>query len=154
MAGEIRAVIANVVTRINAITADSEYDGTTSFTHDVEAFDADDLGGNPRVYVVLDTGDRQNIGTMGTDVSPSQVIAGLEVAVVYPRAVNAYEMMRTIAEDTDRIRYELERATGYEQSTTTIYNRTVGRAEYLSTGERDAPVVVKFPITVTYEPTF
>lgn len=153
MAGEIRAVIANVVTRMDAITCDTTYDGTAAFAHDVEAFEEEGLADRARAYMVLDTGARENIGTMGVDVSPSQVVAELSVVVVYPRAVNAYEMIRTIAEDIDRIRYELERATGYEQATTTIYNRTVGRAEFL-TAEPGAPVLVRLPITVMYQPTF
>lgn len=154
MAGEIQGVIANTVARMEAITCDAEYDGTTAFVHDVEALDFTDLG-HSRAFCVVDTGKRERGGTMGTDVSPSEMAADLEVQVAYARGAAAYALGRVVSADIDRVKHELERTSGYDQtSAANLWMREVDTPTYLRSEDDDGPIIVIFPVRCTYRPTF
>ena len=157
MAAGIREVLANTVTTIEAVTPDTRWAGNKAYKHLSSLYDPEDALDHQsptRRFVVELSGTRALDGPMGSLDSPQGVIQTLDVSIFYSQGTDAWELVRVVAEDVDRLGWELQKPTGYAQSTTGLWNRQA--ADYAITFD-EAPggtALVVIPVDVTYRPSF
>jgi len=140
-----------MVTRMEAITCDVRYDGVTVFQYVDDAHDEADLELS-RQFVVMDSGARTQTGAQGADNSPSELVADLEVRILYVAAENADELRKVLAEDVDRIRYTLQRPA--EHATDGVIHRKCGEAQIETPDGESAAAYLTIPVAARYRPSF
>ena len=141
---------------VEDVTPDSPgYMGASAFVHlerHAEADDAADIASPSRKFLVTPSGGREVVGVMGSLASPVEVRHDLLLEVLYRAGPSAWEILRVIAEDVDRLGWSLMQPSKWGSSS--IYN--VGVDSYsIELGEGSGDVAVcAIPITVHYRPAF
>ena len=159
MSGEVGLVIANIVTRVEATTADTAIGGRTSFRMHEGAWsgeDLTDLKSPTRAFCVEVTGDRTLGEMMGQTHEPTDVMQTFDLVVAYRMGASAHGLLKVICEDVDRLGYELERTDGdkYASSTTSLYNRNVSGFDLEPDENQGGVILVRIPIECHYRPNF
>jgi len=157
MAGEISAVLQNIVTRMDSIACDSVHDGSSTFLRLSQIYDPEDMRDAPtRGYAVLLSGDIALGSVMGQAKSWVDIFQSVDLVIAYRLSGDALATQKVIAEDMDRVRYELSRVDGdaYEQSSTTLHARDAESYEIDSQAGVGGIALITVPVRCHYRPAF
>ena len=156
------AIVSDVMDRLVAIveaqTPDTPgYFGAANFIHIDRVYDSADLydEGDPTRFFRIDlTGTRAPTGWMGAQGSPVMVEQEFSLELVYRQGANAWQHLKIIAEDVDRLAWNLERNSNYNASTTSISRIIVGGYAVVNDEQPNGIALVSMPVTVTYQPEY
>tara|TARA_Y100000310_G_scaffold89505_2_gene86603 strand:+ start:2107 stop:2580 length:474 start_codon:yes stop_codon:yes gene_type:complete len=157
MAGEIGLVLQNVVTRIDSITCDTVYDGTTGFRRMPHVYVPEDLIDAPtRGYALLYDAELEEGTTQGQATTWVNVGSTCTLFFAYGQSGDALGLQKVLAEDIDRVRYELNRinSDAYEQSTTSMYERDVTEVQIDSQPGVGGTTLITVEVAFRYRPSF
>ena len=154
----VRTVKDTLVTIVESVTTDTVYDSVKSFVHDKLTYDPEDAKDHQsptRRFVVVPTGEREAGGAYGASGSPIHVTQLFEVSILYRMGSTGSELFRVIAEDIDRIGFEMLRPAQWNQSTSGIARSRAGSYTMeLDEGGPNGSAVVTMPLEVFYKPSF
>jgi len=153
---EVAEIMDNIVTRLTALTADTQHGGTTAFRHIEQTYDPEDItdARSPtRKFMLALTGSRDLINFLGQEGEMTSVRQTFEVALVYAQGKSAHALMKVIAEDVDQIGRDLMKADGFDTPTTGLERRTV-TSYSVSLGDQGGSAIVTIPVECRYTPTY
>lgn len=150
-------VLDQLVAIVSGVTPDTVYFETRAFRHIEAAYDAEAgrTQDATRRFVLLPTGDRQWTGWMGAAGAQLEVEAEFGLDILYRQGQSAHQFFKVVAEDVDRLTWELQRNTNYSAATSGISKiEASGYSIDLGGEAQNAMAIVSIGVTVTYLPTF
>ena len=155
MATRIRTALEKIVEVVAGVTADTRYNSTTGFRHAETAYSSEDIDtvrGATRLFMLSLTGNSTITGPIGGITEPTDSEELVDLMLVYPMGKHAFELMKVIAEDHIKLRYNLMKpanwSTGVMRQVVEQY--TIDTAD----DEEGGAAVVTIPIAFRYRPTF
>lgn len=159
MAGEVALVMQKLVDLVEAATPVTRYDKSSSFRHQADTTDAEDLStraGRTRRFTLGLTGDRALTGHIGQDTEPFEVEQTFELSVIYSLGRNVFELQQRIAEDVDTLGHALMKQADWNTATTRLVRVSVDDYDFNPVGDEGqfGSVIVSIPIQTRYIPQF
>ena len=155
MTARIRTALDKIVATVEAVAADTRYNGTTAFRHAETAYSSEDIDtvrGATRLFMLSLTGSSSLSGPIGGITEPFDSEETVDLFVVYPLGKHAFELMKVIAEDHVRLRYNLMKPSNWSDGVMrqTVQNYTIDTAD----DDDGGAAVVTIPISFRYRPQF
>ena len=155
MTTRIRTALDKIVSTLEGVTADTRYNGTTAFRHAETAYSSEDIDpvrGATRLVLLALTGSSTVTGPIGGITEPMDSEETVDLLVVYPMGKHAFELMKVIAEDHIKIRYNLMKPANWSSGVMrqVIQNYAIDTAD----DEDGGAAVVSIPISFRYRPQF
>ena len=149
-------MLDNIVSRVQALTADTAHGGTLKFTHIDAAYDPEDVAdvrSPTRKFTLGLTGSRDLVNFLGQEGEMTSVIQTFDLAVLYAQGKSAHHLMKVIAEDVDQIGRDLMKADGFDSETTGLERRMVTSYD-VTLGDQGGSAIVTIPIECRYTPKY
>ncbi|MAH46063.1 hypothetical protein CMI37_09535 [Candidatus Pacearchaeota archaeon] len=161
MSSQVSALLDNIVTRMEAITAQTALGGVSSFVHLPIGYDAEsaleDLKKPTRRFVVGLTGGREDGPPLLNQIDTGPPLRQtFDVTVAYRQRRDSFGLAKAIAEDVDDIGHELQRTDGdrYDAATTGLWRRTTTGYEIEFDDAKGGVALLTIPVECDYEPTY
>ena len=150
-------VLDRLVTILEATTVDTSYDGSSAFEHIQRHSDDDllDVQSPTRLFRLDVDGGRQAVGPMGATVSPIYVQRTINLQVYYTLGDDAWSLEKVIAEDVDRLAFQLEQPGNWNTPTDVAVSSILVGSYSIEAGEAQAgAAMLTIPVEVIYRPSF
>jgi len=155
---EAAAIHANIVGRIESVTAPSPLGGRSTFAHVARAYGAEDLvdlKGPTRRFVVADVGGGPGLPLMVQTSGLGPRRRTYEVVVAYRQGEDGAALVRVMSEDADALTHELQRTDGdrYDETTTKLWRRVVESSELEMDAGTGGVALLRMAVACDYLPT-
>lgn len=161
MSTRTRLAIQNTIATIEAATADSDWCGRRSWKHrsvtSIEALRS--VRDASRAFTIGLVGDRELLGDIEGNREPGTVSQSLAVTVIYPMSGDETELMIVVAEDIDRLSYQLSLVSLWDGDLVTprapgLWRRRLAAYNYQPGKSSGDVAVLTLQVEVSYRPVF